>query len=308
MELIGAMINGSFLLAIAVNIALETIPRFISPVAINAPGVTFIVVAAVGLGINVLGAVVFALTGRGHSHAHAHGGAGSPGDVEVLTVDSNDSEAEEHDHDHHNHQRGGGGKHVDLNVWAMFLHFLGDALSSLFVLATALLVFFFPAQNNKWVEYIDPAFSLVVVIIILWTSIPLVRAVARVLLQSTSDDLNLAHVTRTLSKIEGVLSVHDVHVWELVDGMAIASLHVDLAPGSDFTAISSKMKHVLHAYGIHSATIQPEFVSGGTARNGGGLCLDMCVDSCSEDWCCRHMLKSTSEQLLPVNSAASRGT
>ncbi len=62
--------------------------------------------------------------------------------------------------------------HEDQNLRAIFLHFLGDAISSLFVLATALLNHFYKGQ--KWVDYVDPAASLIVVGIILWTTLPLV--------------------------------------------------------------------------------------------------------------------------------------
>ena len=72
-------------------------------------------------------------------------------------------------------------------VHAIFLHFLGDALSSVFVLATALLWYFFfdPDQptKNVWVQYVDPAASIIVVGIILFSTIPLVRSVLSVLLQ-----------------------------------------------------------------------------------------------------------------------------
>jgi hypothetical protein len=66
--------------------------------------------------------------------------------------------------------------HEDANLRAIFLHFLGDAISSLFVLATALLNYFYPSDGagKGWVDYIDPAASIIVVIIILWTTVPLV--------------------------------------------------------------------------------------------------------------------------------------
>ena len=68
--------------------------------------------------------------------------------------------------------------HEDANLRAIFLHFLGDAISSLFVLGTALLNHFYPSEGagKGWVEYVDPAASLIVVIIILWTTVPLVSS------------------------------------------------------------------------------------------------------------------------------------
>lgn len=58
----------------------------------------------------------------------------------------------------------------DVNIWAVFLHFLGDTLSSFFVLIEGLLIYFFPGQ--KWTQYIDPVCSLFIVVILVWTSVP----------------------------------------------------------------------------------------------------------------------------------------
>ncbi len=58
----------------------------------------------------------------------------------------------------------------DYNMWGVFLHFAGDMLSSLLVLGLGILLKFFDA---KWTEYLDPISSLLVVVLILWTTVPL---------------------------------------------------------------------------------------------------------------------------------------
>ncbi len=63
-----------------------------------------------------------------------------------------------------------------------------------------------------------------------------------------------------LLKIEGVISLHDLHVWQLIDGMIIASVHVNIEEGADFVHILKEIKKIMHDAGIHSTTIQPEFV------------------------------------------------
>lgn len=278
-ELIGALINGSFLLALCLYIVLETIPRFVAPEAVSPPGVSFVVIAAIGLAINISGTIIFAITG---SHGHAGHSHKKVEKVEEVSDDNelekeHDSKDESHDHEHE------GGE--DFNIKALFLHFLGDALSSLFVLATSLLIYFFPPSQNRWVLYIDPAASIIVVVIILWTTIPLVRTVSRILLQSSSDSLDVERINAKLEEIPGVVSVHDLHIWELVDGMAIGSLHVDCSDPSEFEAISSKMKKIFHKNGIHCVTIQPEFVESHGDRK--QVCVDMCVEDCLAEWCCQ---------------------
>jgi zinc transporter 1 len=130
----------------------------------------------------------------------------------------------------------------------------------------------------------DPAASLVVVIIILWTSIPLVRTVGRILLQSTPTELDVPKLRQELTNIEGVISIHDLHIWQLVDGMTIASLHVDCRAGSDVAAITSHVKQIFHKFSIHSVTIQIELVP--ASHSGNAVCVEMCVEDCFEDWCC----------------------
>lgn len=57
--------------------------------------------------------------------------------------------------------------------------------------------------------------------------------------------------------------IHDLHVWELVDSMIIASVHVSVLETevAHFDAVVSRCKKVMHRAGIHSSTIQPEFIS-----------------------------------------------
>jgi len=170
-----------------------------------------------------------------------------------------------------------------MNVHAVFLHYLGDAISSLMVLIAGVFIHFF--QDAKWTVYIDPISSLLIVTLILWTTIPLVKRCSMILLQSTPSEINMEKVRRHLNKVEGLLSVHDLHVWQLVDGMIIASVHVSIEEGSDFTHMVSEIKGIFHKFGIHSSSIQPEFVP----RNfvDASYCEQNCVEECDEDWCCK---------------------
>lgn len=134
--------------------------------------------------------------GEAHEHQHkAHKkGKGKPhkqegGEGAALLADYD----EHHGHGHHEGQRDSNRMetHEDHNMRAIFLHFLGDAISSLFVVATALLLYFFPYQAatptsaavNAWVVYADPSASILVVGVVLYTTIPLTLRVASILLQ-----------------------------------------------------------------------------------------------------------------------------
>lgn len=87
-----------------------------------------------------------------------------------------------------------------------------------------------------------------------------------------------------LRKIRGIISVHDLHIWQLVDGLVIASVHVDVLHGADWAGVAGKIRKVFHKHRIHSVTIQPEFHEEGFS--GSAVCDNMCVSECMEAWCC----------------------
>jgi len=189
-----------------------------------------------------------------------------------------------HGHDHgHKDKKEKKKPRRDLNVHAVFLHYLGDTVSSLMVLISGFFIHFFKGQ--VWTEYVDPVSSLLIVALILWTTIPLVRRCSMILLQSTPSEIEMEKIRGSLFKVEGIVSIHDFHVWQLVDGMIIASVHVAVEEGADFTHVVNEVKRIFHESGIHSSAIQPEFV----ARNfqDAQYCEQNCVKECDEDWCCK---------------------
>lgn len=311
-EILGGLTNGCFLLSLSLYVVLESIPKFIEPEPIES-GLLFIIIAGCGLGVNTIGTIVFAITGQGHSHSHGGGGGHSHGHShghdhkekkkekkkkESLEMSSDNEHAHSHEHKEkkkekkghsHSHDEKKKDKKKkkpkkDMNVHAVFLHYLGDAISSMMVLGAGILIHFFPSDKNVWVKYIDPVSSLLIVGLILWTTVPLVKRCAIILLQHTGE-VKVGAVRRELQKIEGIISVHDLHVWHLVDGMVIGSVHVACEEGVDFPHVAAEVKKIFHSHGIHSSTIQPEFVprSHGQRPN----CEQNCVKDCDEDWCCK---------------------
>lgn len=97
-------------------------------------------------------------------------------------------------------------------------------------------------------------------LLILITTLPLVRGCLHILLQSVPKNINLKKIKEKIRKVDTVISVHDFHVWQLTDGMVISSMHVVCEEGCNFTRTCKKIKKVLHKSGIHSTAIQPEYV------------------------------------------------
>ena len=63
-----------------------------------------------------------------------------------------------------------------------------------------------------------------------------------------------------LPKIQGVLEIHELHIWQLVGRKLIGTVHVKLKSMDDYERVIKEMKKIFHKEGIHSSTIQPEFV------------------------------------------------
>lgn len=72
-------------------------------------------------------------------------------------------------------------------------------------------------------------------------------------------------------QLKEVVSIHELHIWQLSDTKHIASLHVLLKSPSDYMTVASDMRKLLHRRGIHSATIQPEFLNGSNFSSSASL-------------------------------------
>ncbi|KFY67410.1 hypothetical protein V496_01601 [Pseudogymnoascus sp. VKM F-4515 (FW-2607)] len=167
-------------------------------------------------------------------------------------------------HSNHNHsktaKKAKGG--TDMGTSAMILHVIGDALGNVGVIASALIIWLSPWSGRF---YADPAVSLFIAVIILKTTIPLTTASAKILLQGTPDHLDINDIKDDIQEIPGVVNCHHIHLWQLNETQPVASLHLQLDfPMEEGVAVrymilAKAVRECLHGYGIHSATIQPEF-------------------------------------------------
>lgn len=111
---------------------------------------------------------------------------------------------------------------AQLNMRGVYLHVLGDALGSVIVIISAVIIKF---ASGKWTIYVDPGMSIFMVLLILKTSIPLMRESSLILLQTVPTHIKIKEVQdRLLDNVEGVLSVHEFHVWQLAGNKIIGEL------------------------------------------------------------------------------------
>jgi zinc transporter 1 len=143
-----------------------------------------------------------------------------------------------------------------MNMRALVLHVLGDALGNVGVIATGLIIWL-----SSWTfkYYCDPIISLLITVIIFSSALPLVRSASFILLQGVPSTVSLDEVKDAILAIDGVLSLHELHVWQLSESKIVASVHVMASRNHDFMPVAAKIRKALHHLGIHSSTIQPEY-------------------------------------------------
>jgi zinc transporter 1 len=184
--------------------------------------------------------------------------------------------------------------HGSMNMRALVLHVLGDALGNVGVIATGLIIW---QTTWKYRYFCDPVISLVITIIIFSSALPLVRSASFILLQGVPSTVSLDEVRDSILNVEGVLSVHELHVWQLSENKLVASVHVLASRNHDFMPVAVKIRKVLHHLGIHSSTIQPEYHHPSTSipeermkSPASSSCLILCPadEACnpSENACC----------------------
>jgi cobalt-zinc-cadmium efflux system protein len=112
----------------------------------------------------------------------------------------------------------------DLNMRSALLHMVGDAAASLGVAAAGLVILL--TGRFQW---LDPVVSMAIAVLIAAEAFRLVRQAVEVLLESTPKDVKLDRLTATIGEVEGVETVHDLHVWSLSSDVRALSAHVVLA-------------------------------------------------------------------------------
>jgi cobalt-zinc-cadmium efflux system protein len=145
----------------------------------------------------------------------------------------------------------------DVNMRSAFLHMAGDTLSTAAVIAGGAGILY---TGQNW---IDPVLSLLIAALILWSSIGIVRETLNILLEGTPRGVALAEIRTGMEEVEGVLNVHDLHVWSLGSQSRAMACHVTIAdiPPSESNCILLKLNHLLKEhYRISHTTIQFEHI------------------------------------------------
>lgn len=144
----------------------------------------------------------------------------------------------------------------NLNIRAALVHMLADALGSLGAMIAAVMLMF-------GYRGADPIVSLFIAGLVLWGTWGLLRDTTAILLQFPPRGFRVEPLRQQLAALEGVESIHDLHVWTLDGRSAILSVHLVSAPGLDPHELRrSASKMLADEHGVKHATLQIECAQG----------------------------------------------
>ncbi len=149
------------------------------------------------------------------------------------------------------------GSQTDLNLRSAFVHLMGDVLSTVGAVIAGVIIYF---THANW---LDPLVSVLIGMLILYNAWGILRDAVDILLEGTPRDINLKNMVDDIVGVDGVLGIHDIHVWSLTQSMRTMSAHiltddVHISAGAQIQRQVSEM--VRHRYNIAHATLQLECV------------------------------------------------
>eukprot|EP00039_Didymoeca_costata_P015749 m.272977 g.272977 ORF g.272977 m.272977 type:complete len:770 (+) comp16276_c0_seq41:172-2481(+) len=279
-EILSGYANGIFLLIVALHIFWEAVKRLHAPPEINTD--RLLLVSVGGLVVNLIGIFAFS---HAHSHVHAHDCGGAAG--------HHSHSHESHGHSHGNSKAHSSrddanssfalemgladenrtprkqiseSKQVtsrernvhaqrNVNMQGVYLHVMADALGSVGVIVSSLLV------ENFGIFVADPICSIFISGLIFMSVLPLLKKVSEILLDRVPRHLSegrLASKLKEIKQLDGVIGYRRVRAWSHGGQGVIASLHVVVLPGSNQQKILNQVVACLKDIGISNLTVQVE--------------------------------------------------
>jgi cobalt-zinc-cadmium efflux system protein len=145
------------------------------------------------------------------------------------------------------------GRKSDINIRGAFLHMVADAVVSLGVVLSGLLVLF-----TGWL-WVDPAVSIVVAVVIVVGTWSLLKEAVSLSLDAVPASIDRAAIERYLAGLPGVSEIHDLHIWPMSTTEVALTAHL-VRPGAalDDSLLAQACRELSSRFGIHHATLQVE--------------------------------------------------
>lgn len=232
-EVLSGFVNGIFLCFISLSILSKSIKRIIMPQDVQTDNL--LLVSVLGLLVNLVGIFAF------------H-------DIPFLNdcFKKKETQAQDHsNHGHHHHGHDCGHEHSD-NMYGIFLHILADALGSVSVIISSILIHLY-----GW-RIADPICSLFLSILIFLSVIPLLKSSVGVLMQGTPPNLQkkLQKYFAKVKAIPGIDGISKPHFWSNTKGQIVGSIHLHIKSKVHEQRILQSTKTIFGKANIKDFTVQ----------------------------------------------------
>jgi zinc transporter 2 len=142
----------------------------------------------------------------------------------------------------------------NINVQGAYLHVLGDLLQSVGVMIGGAVIWYEP----RW-KFIDPVCTLIFSVLVLCTTLSMIRSIVEVLMESTPREIDAQAVERGLLGLPGVVEVHDLHIWAITVGKTLLACHIRVQPQVNTNeALQAVADYCERVFKISHVTIQVE--------------------------------------------------
>ncbi|ELT87571.1 hypothetical protein CAPTEDRAFT_142357 [Capitella teleta] len=225
-EVIGALVSVLLIWVVTAVLVYLAVDRVISG-DYEIGGATMLITAGCAVAFNIFMGLTLHDT-----HGHSHGGG---------------SHGHSHGENHTQHQ-------PNINVRAAFIHVIGDFLQSLGVMIAAIVVYFKPEY-----KIVDPICTFLFSILVLFTTITILRDTLNVLMEGTPKGIDFQDVRQALCTIPGVRELHNLRIWSLTVSKVALSVHLAVEPSTSHQqtlAIAARLMR--ERFGVHECTVQIE--------------------------------------------------
>ncbi|KAF5451829.1 hypothetical protein F2P56_026894 [Juglans regia] len=145
-------------------------------------------------------------------------------------------------------------KKKNINVQGAYLHVLGDSIQSIGVMIGGAIIWYKP----EW-KIVDPICTLIFSVIVLGTTIRMLRNILEVLMESTPREIDATKLEKGLLEMKEVVAIHELHIWAITVGKILLACHVKIMPEANADMVlDNVLNYIKREYNISHITIQIE--------------------------------------------------
>lgn len=271
-EILGALVSIQLIWLLTGILVYEAIARIIHDTG-EVQGFLMFLVSAFGLVVNLVMALLLGHDhghghehGHGHGHGHRHHGHGEHNhgqgvhdhscedaedthshEVSINAHQHDNGHSKQHD-DHHHHAHEGDHsepllksdvkqkKQRNINLQGAYLHVLGDSIQSIGVMIGGAIIWYKP----EW-KIIDLVCTLIFSVIVLVTTVKMLRNILEVLMESTPREIDATKLEKGLCEMDEVVAVHELHIWAITVGKVLLACHVKIKPEANADMVLDKV-------------------------------------------------------------------